>query len=85
MIMRIHIERLVLDGLPLQPGQGALVQEALEAELSRLLTADGLDQSLRVTGLISQVSGGGISLTSPSDPAYVGRKIAEAVYGGIGE
>ena len=37
MRVRIHIDRLVLDGFPLTAGQGRLVQAAVERELSRLI------------------------------------------------
>jgi hypothetical protein len=37
----LHIERLVVDGLPLTPAQAARLQAALERELARLLVHDG--------------------------------------------
>jgi hypothetical protein len=40
--VQLHIERLVLDGLPISPAQGPLIGEAVEAELTRLLTIQGL-------------------------------------------
>ena len=44
--IHLHIERLVLDGLPIDRGQGPHVQAAVEAELTRLLTENGLDATL---------------------------------------
>jgi hypothetical protein len=37
----LHIERLVLHGLPLTAGQGARMQASLERELARLVAARG--------------------------------------------
>ena len=56
MNIHVHIERLVLDGLPVAPGRGDLVREAVEAELTRLLAEGGL-----VPGL---TSGGALLLRS---------------------
>jgi hypothetical protein len=39
MNISVHIERLVLDGLFVSHGQRPLLQAAVEAELTRLLTA----------------------------------------------
>ena len=42
MNIKLHIERLVLDGLPVTRSQGPLVQAAMEAELARLMAEGGL-------------------------------------------
>lgn len=42
MTVKVRIERLILVGLPLGSEDGALVQAAVEAELSRLLVEGGL-------------------------------------------
>ena len=44
--IHLHIERLILDGLPIECAQGPHVQAAVEAELARLLTENGLDATL---------------------------------------
>ena len=41
MNIQLHIERLVLDGLPLTRREGALVQAAVETELARLNLTGG--------------------------------------------
>ena len=41
MNINLHIERLILDGLPIEPRQRAQVQAAVEAELARLLRPAG--------------------------------------------
>ena len=45
MSIHLHIDRLVLEGLPLSPTDGPLLQAALESELTRLM-GDGLSPEL---------------------------------------
>ncbi len=84
MNINIHIERLILDGLPVTHSQRPLVQAAVEAELVRLLMADGLAPRLQAGGVMPYVPGGGIQVTGDGDPQRLGQQIAQAVYGGIG-
>ena len=81
--IHLHIERLVLEGLPVAPRQGALVQAALEAELARLLREGGLAPAWRADGAAPSASADAVQLAGESDPAQVGRQIARAVYGGL--
>ena len=82
--MNIHIERLILDGLPISHSQRPLVQAAVEAELARLLAADGLAPNLQAGGALAYVPARSIQLTSDGNPKTLGQQIAQAVYGGIG-
>ena len=41
MTTRVHIDRVVLDGVPIAPAQASRVRVALEAELGRLLADRG--------------------------------------------
>lgn len=85
MNIKVHIERLVLDGLPVARHQAPLIQTAVEAELARLLVADGLAATLQSAGgATPSVNAPGIRFTSDSSPAELGQKIARAVYRGIG-
>jgi hypothetical protein len=85
MNINLHIERLILDGLPLGAGQGALVQPTVEAELARLLGQGGIAPSLQSGGVLSSVRADAIQLTAQSSPAQMGWQIAHSVYAGIGE
>ena len=80
----LHIEELVLDGLPVGRQQGPLVQAAVEAELGRLLAAGGLVPELSVGGAVPRLAAGPLSLAPHATPAQLGTGIASAVYGGIG-
>jgi hypothetical protein len=85
MNIRIHIERLILDGLPITHSQGPLVQAAVEAELTRLLTENGLAGNLQAGGAVPRVRANGMQLAPGSNPAQMGTQIAQSVYSGIGD
>jgi hypothetical protein len=81
--INVSIERLVLDGLPIEPGQGNAVRKAVEAELSRLLVDGGIGHELASGGAVPSVPGGSIEIGEKSHPRNLGRQIAGAVYGGL--
>jgi len=81
-LIKVHIERLVLDGLPVILAQGPLVQSAVEAELGRLLSEGGLGPELASGGAVPSVRADGINSAGKS-PAQIGRQIARSVYGGM--
>jgi hypothetical protein len=85
MNINLHIERLVMDGVPLAPGGCVLLQAAVEAELTRLLASGGLSDALQLGGAIYNLRTAGIQLGSDGSPAGLGEQIAGAVYGGIGK
>jgi hypothetical protein len=79
----VHIERLVLEGLPVTARQGAKVQEALERELARALANGGLSRELRAGGAFLRVQAPAVRLPG-SDPAAAGERIAQTIHRGIG-
>jgi hypothetical protein len=79
MNINVHIDRLVLDGLPLASHQSDSVQTAVEIELTRLLTDKGFNTSS--ASAVPRLSAAPIQLTYDSRPASLGRQIAEAIYG----
>jgi hypothetical protein len=83
MNIKVHIERLVLDGVNITSDQSHLLQASVEAELSRLLTAGGLSPSLAQGTAVPSISADGIQLTN-NNPAKIGQQIAQSMYGGIG-
>jgi hypothetical protein len=90
MDIHLHIERLILDGLPLPLEGQAVLQAALEAELARLLVAGGLPgagelpETWRSGRAIPYLRAGGIRLGSESGPEQLGQQIAQAVYESVG-
>lgn len=74
----VHIERLILDGLPVAGVQGSVLQAGVEAELTRLLGKEGLS-GMSAT-VVERLSGGMIQLAGESKPAYLGQQIAQSIY-----
>lgn len=85
MNINLHIERLVLDGVNIPPGQRHLLQASVETELARLLTDGGVSPSLAGGVALPHASANGIQLAGGNDPVQIGRQIAQSVYGGIGK
>ena len=84
MNINLHIEQLILEGVPLPLSQRPQVQAAVEAELGRLMTEGGLASHLQAGGTVPQIRAGVIQLSSGANPQQLGRQIAHAVYQGIG-
>ena len=80
MKINVHIERLILDGLPIARQQGPVIQEALETELKRLLVAEG--ELNFASGAMPRVAAPGIELMD-NNPVRLGEQVARAVHGGI--
>ena len=85
MNINLHIERLVLDGVNIAPGQRHLLQTSVTTELTRLLADGGLSPSLAQGTALPRMSTSGIQLAGGNDPTRLGRQIAQSVYGGIGK
>jgi hypothetical protein len=81
MNIELHIERLVLDGLPAE-GSSAALREAIQMELARLLRSRGLSHELRGGIAVPRVRGGTVGIEH--QPAKLGQSIARAVHEGIG-
>lgn len=81
-MIRVNIERLVLEGLPLERSQGPQVQAAVEAELSRLLAQGGLGPELAAGGAVPSVPAESIRLEG-GGPGEMGTQIARSVYEGL--
>jgi hypothetical protein len=84
MSIRLHIDRLVLDGLPFSYRDGQMVQAAFEAELSSLLSQGGIRPELQHGGALQSVAAGDIQIMPGDDPVAAGKRIAGAVYSGLG-
>lgn len=84
MNVNLNIERLVLEGFRLRPGDDALVRAAVERELTRLLTERGVSPQLLSGGAVPRFAAGDMRLSGGESPRQVGTEIARALYGGIG-
>ncbi len=83
MNIHLHIERLILDGLPVETRDGGIVRSAVEVELTRLLSAGGLAKSLATGGAFASLPANTMQ-ASDARPQPLGQQIARAVYSGIG-
>jgi hypothetical protein len=83
MEVRVHIERLIVDGPALGRAERERLAQALSAELGRLITADGLPPGL-AGGLAVPAAMGGPVAGSTAEPDAYGRALAGAVYAGLG-
>lgn len=81
----LHIERLILDGLAIEAGQQADIQTGVEAELTRLLVANGVRTDLQSGGAIPSLRGATINVTNETNAMHLGSQIAQSVHGGIGK
>jgi hypothetical protein len=79
----LHIERLVIEGVPLGPGQASRMQAAVERELARLIAANGLSPGIITVGALPFIGVGGIQLSSALNAQRLGGQIAQAVYSGL--
>ena len=82
MNINLHIERLVLDGLNIAPGQRDLLQASVTTELTQLLNNAGLTGNLVEGVSLPRLFASSIQLTGKC-PTQLGQQIAQSVYGGI--
>jgi hypothetical protein len=84
MDVRLHIERLRLDGLSITPAERAGLVDALQTELSRLIARDGISDAMAAGLSVPVLDGGTLVVPSPFDPAAFGRALACSLCAGIG-
>ena len=83
MDIRVHIDRLVIEGVPVPPGERPLIQAALEAELADRLAASGLPPGILTGDAIPRLAAGAIHLPPQPGAAALGRQIAGAIHTGL--
>jgi len=83
MNIHLHIERLILDGLPAGASPASHLREAIEAELARLLAAGDVNDGLLAGGALHSLRGGEIQLDIESSPTELGHQIAGAIQTGL--
>ena len=83
MNFNIDIERMILEGMPMSPSQGRKLQAAVEAELTRLLTTEGIPENWQAGRVVPHVSGSAIQVKPGTNPTKMGQQIAQGIYRGI--
>ena len=84
MNIRLHIEHLVLEGLPVSRAQGAQVKAAVEAELSRLLSERGVAREFQSGMAVPSVNAAPMHMPRVTTPGALGTEIARSVFTGVG-
>jgi hypothetical protein len=80
MNVNLHIERLVLDGFPLDGRDAALVQAAVRAELTRLFAQNEAGASL-ASAAVPRLQSAPMRVSGAETPPRLGSAIAQSVYG----
>jgi hypothetical protein len=83
MKISVHIERLVLDGLPLERRDGPIVRAAVERELAHLFNADAPAPRLLSSNAVPSLRAASIELQETVSPKQLGQQIAKAVHGSL--
>lgn len=74
----VEIERLVLDGLPVNNRDSHVVRAAVEKELARMLAVDGISRESVSGGSVPRLRAPGVRIGGT--PAAMGNSIASAVH-----
>ncbi|OUC11748.1 MAG: hypothetical protein B0A82_26530 [Alkalinema sp. CACIAM 70d] len=80
--INIHINQLVLHGFP--PGNRDRMYAAIQQELTRLLTEQGIPPTLMQGAKADQIDGGSFNMTVGAKTEGIGTEIARSIYGGLG-
>jgi len=81
MTVRLHIERLVVDGLDFLPADARRLEAALAAELTARLSSD--DQANWTSLAVAASSPCQMELPAGNDAEAIGRRAAAVLQGGL--
>jgi hypothetical protein len=84
MNVKLHIERLILEGITLSARERAVLNGAVTTELTRLISEGGLPAAMPARGIVPSLAAGTVQLGHDNNPILLGQQIAQAVYGGNG-
>jgi hypothetical protein len=84
MSVRVHIDRVVLDGISVSAAGRPHLRAAIESELARLIAAGGISPELAGGIAVPSVRAPEMSFAGNAEPAQIGRRIAHSVYAGVG-
>jgi len=80
MKIALHIERLVLEGLPVPAAKRAAIGAAIERELTSLIAKGGLNTRRSSD---ARVAAPAFRFHAGAKPDAIGRRIAKSIYGGL--
>ena len=79
--IELHIEQLVLHGF--KPGDRQRIGQAVELELTRMLTEQGVPSSFNNGREVDRLNGGTFSMAPNSRAETLGSQVAQSVYTGL--
>jgi hypothetical protein len=79
--LELHIERLVLHGIDARDQES--ISLALQRELTRLFTEQGIPRSLAQGGAIAQLKVDPLTVVAGAKPDAIGVQIAQSIYSGL--
>lgn len=79
--LELHIEQLVLHGFP--PGDRHRIAQAVELELTRLFSEQGVPPSLSLGGDRDRLEAGTFNMAPHSRAQLIGNNIAQSMYSGF--
>jgi hypothetical protein len=77
----LHIDELVLHGFA--PTERRAIAEAVQRELTRLFTEQGIHPSLSNSYKAERVDGGAFQVQPGAKGNTIGAQVAQAIYGGL--
>lgn len=83
MNINVHIERLVVEGLGVQPQQREELKAALVAALTQQLISQGSAFSMQPQTSLSSINAGSIAIESSEGIEGLGQQLCHAVFGSI--
>ncbi|NJN87364.1 MAG: hypothetical protein HC881_14980 [Leptolyngbyaceae cyanobacterium SL_7_1] len=81
MTLELHIEELILSGFAMSDRH--TISTALQQELHRLFSEQGVPRSLMQSSDVPHLNGGEIQVTATMPPQAIGVQIAQSLYGGF--
>lgn len=79
--IELQIDELVLDGIDIRDQHR--LGPALQNELQRLFTEQGIPASMQQRGSVPRLDGGAVNVTANAGADVIGTQIAQRVYGGL--
>jgi hypothetical protein len=79
--LELRIEEMVLHGFA--PGDRYRIGDAMQRELARLFTEQGMPPSLAQRREVARVDGGAFEVAPGSRAEAIGVRVAQTVYGGL--
>jgi hypothetical protein len=81
MRVELNIEELILHGF--DPRDRDRIGQAIEREMMRLFSVQGIPQSLKLSYTAENIDGGLFEMAPGLGAEAIGRNVAQSVYGGM--